>query len=52
MTAPMAPLTHETGDTGYSGDKVRQEPEFRRVSAAGCVPGSARERGHEPGTGR
>ena len=50
MTAPMAPLPPETGDTGYSGDKARQKPDFRHVSAAGCVPGSAGERGHEPGT--
>lgn len=50
MIGATTPLTHETGDTGYSGDTFRQEPEFTGVWGAAPVPGSPGERGHEPGT--
>jgi len=52
MTGPAVPPAWDTGDTGDGGDDFRQEPEITGVSAARTVPGSAEERGREPGTVR
>ncbi len=52
MNGPAVPPPWKTGDTGYSGDNVRQGPDITGVSGAGTVPGPAEERGREPGTVR